>query len=81
MMRSPRRYESAGRGPPIAVGLVGLSTCSACASIEEWTATVRIASLRLRLDDATRDLAAVGDRIFSNKRSAPGNEADYKRAR
>src|SRR4051812_31422541 len=46
MMRSPRRYESAGRGPPMRYASSACSTCSACASMDEWTATVRIASRR-----------------------------------
>src|SRR6266851_5349677 len=46
MMRSPRRYDSAGRGPPMRYASSASSTCNACASIEEWTATVRTAMRR-----------------------------------
>src|SRR5205814_8775686 len=42
MMRSPRKYESTGRGPPISYASSAISTCNACASAVEWTAAARI---------------------------------------
>src|SRR5438552_6601327 len=67
MMRSPRRYDSAGRGPPMRYASSASSTCSARASIDEWIATVRIASRRhVRI---TRQAISprLAMRIFENK--------------
>src|SRR4051812_36201478 len=46
MILSPRRYDSAGGGAPMRYASSACSTCNACASIDEWTATVRMESRR-----------------------------------
>src|SRR5450631_1518071 len=69
MIASPRRYDSTGRGPPMRYASSACSTCSACASIDEWTATVRIA--RRRQVRITRQAISprLAIRILSNMRA------------